>query len=66
MVLVCAGQRRLLALQHIAAPDTLVPVRIVDEATAVEVSLAENLERKDMNPADEVEAFKALVDTRHL
>jgi ParB family chromosome partitioning protein len=62
MVLVCAGQRRLLALQHIAAPDTLVPVRIVDEATAVEVSLAENLERKDMNPADEVEAFKALVD----
>jgi ParB-like chromosome segregation protein Spo0J len=53
MVLVCAGQRRLARLQHIAAPDTLIPVRIVDEATAIEVSLAENLERKDMNPADE-------------
>lgn len=61
-VLICAGQRRLLALGHIAAKDTLVPVRIVDEETAIEVSLAENLERKDMNPADEVLAFKALVD----
>lgn len=61
-VLVCAGQRRLLALQHIASAGTPIPVRIVDEATAVEVSLAENLERKDMNPADEVLAFKALVD----
>lgn len=63
MVLVCAGQRRLLALQHIAAPDTKVPVRIVDEQTAIEVSLAENLERKSMNPADELAAFNALIET---
>jgi ParB/RepB/Spo0J family partition protein len=65
---VAAGQRRLLAMQGlmrdgILAPDTHVPVRIVDETTAIEVSLAENIERKDMNPADEVRAFKALVDT---
>lgn len=65
IVLVCAGQRRLLALQHIAAPDTPIPVRIVDEETAIEVSLAENLERKDMNPADEVAAFQALIETGH-
>ena len=65
IVLVCAGQRRLLALQHIAAPETLIPVRIVDEETAIEVSLAENLERKDMNPADEVAAFQALIETGH-
>jgi ParB/RepB/Spo0J family partition protein len=63
IVLICAGQRRLLALQHIASAETPIPVRIVDEATAIEVSLAENLARKDMNPADELAAFQALVDT---
>lgn len=62
IVLICAGQRRFNALAHIAAADTPVPVRIVDEETAIEVSLAENLERRDMNPADEVLAFKALLD----
>lgn len=65
IVLICAGQRRLLALAHIAQPDTKIPVRIVDEETAIEVSLAENLERKDMNPADEFAAFKALIETGH-
>jgi ParB/RepB/Spo0J family partition protein len=64
-VLVCAGQRRLLALRHIATPSAKIPVRIVDEETAIEVSLAENLERKNMNPVDEFAAFKALIDTGH-
>lgn len=63
--LICAGQRRLLALRHVVTPDTPVPVRLVDETTAIEVSLAENLERKSMNPADELAAFKALIDTGH-
>jgi ParB/RepB/Spo0J family partition protein len=65
LVLVCAGQRRLLALRHVAAGETLIPVRIVDETTAIEVSLAENLERKAMNPADELDAFQALLATGH-
>jgi ParB/RepB/Spo0J family partition protein len=65
IVLICAGQRRFLALQHIAQADTKIPVRIVDEETAIEVSLAENLERKDMNPADELAAFQALIETGH-
>jgi ParB/RepB/Spo0J family partition protein len=65
IVLICAGQRRLLALQHIAKPETKIPVRIVDEETAIEVSLAENLERKSMNPVDEFMAFKALIETGH-
>lgn len=65
LVLICAGQRRLLALRHVAKPDIKIPVRIVDEETAIEVSLAENLERKNMNPVDEFAAFKALVDTGH-
>jgi ParB family chromosome partitioning protein len=60
-VLVCAGQRRLQALAHIAATDAKIPVRIVGEETAIEISLAENLERKDMNPVDELDAFKALI-----
>src|SRR4051812_26923065 len=38
MVLICAGQRRLLALQHVATATTKIPVRIVDEETAIEVS----------------------------
>ena len=46
------------------ATDYLVPcdVRPADDPTLTEVSLAENITRKAMHPADEFDAFKKLDD----
>ncbi len=64
---VVAGARRhaalkLLVRQGERAKDWPVPCHVVDAAAAVEASLAENVQRVDMNAMDEVEAYAALVD----
>ncbi|WP_051749136.1 ParB/RepB/Spo0J family partition protein [Nevskia soli] len=62
-----AGKRRLLALQLLAKRKRLpedhgVRCLLVPDASATTVSLTENFQREAMHPADEFEAFKALVD----
>lgn len=70
--LVKAGGRRLRALQALAkagtiAPDAAVAVRILGPGDhAAEASLAENLHRVALNPADEILAFKGFVDAGEL
>ncbi|MGF6872932.1 ParB family chromosome partitioning protein [Paraburkholderia sp. MM5477-R1] len=64
---VCAGQRRLAALdllfsQGRITKDYQVPVLVVSEGEAVAASLIENREREDMHVADEAVAFRLLVD----
>jgi ParB family chromosome partitioning protein len=65
---VIAGQRRLLALSALAerkqvAADLPVECHIVDgDADALEIGLAENVVRRPMHPADQFEAFRALID----
>lgn len=64
--LVTSGQRRLSAMNALVGKGKLpadypVPCMIVDEAVAAEVSLAENVVRQAMHPADEFDAFTALV-----
>ncbi|MGH7174233.1 MAG: ParB/RepB/Spo0J family partition protein, partial [Gemmataceae bacterium] len=63
---VVAGDRRLTALKLLAkkkriATDYEVPCLLVADASARTVSLAENLLREQMHPADQFEAFAALV-----
>ncbi|WP_262880158.1 ParB/RepB/Spo0J family partition protein [Pseudomonas paralcaligenes] len=63
---VVAGDRRLTALKLLAkkkriAADFEVPCLLVPDASARTVSLAENLLREQMHPADQFEAFAALV-----
>jgi ParB family transcriptional regulator, chromosome partitioning protein len=63
---VVAGGRRLAALQRLAkqkkVPKTFaVPCHVVDPATATETSLAENIIRVAMHPADQFSAFHDLV-----
>ncbi|EZP57460.1 ParB/RepB/Spo0J family partition protein [Sphingomonas sp. RIT328] len=65
-VYVVGGGRRLQALQLLRERGTIkdnwpVPVLIRPEDEAVELSLSENLARRDMNPADEFVAFAALM-----
>jgi ParB family chromosome partitioning protein len=65
---VVAGRRRLLALQALVEAGVMEKERpiscavISDDANATEISLAENVQREQMHPADEFEAFKALID----
>lgn len=65
---VIAGRRRLMALQALAEAgrieaDAPVPVRLQQEGTAAaEISLAENVVRAPMHPADQFDAFRALID----
>jgi ParB family transcriptional regulator, chromosome partitioning protein len=63
---VVAGDRRLTALKLLAkkkriAADYEVPCLLVPDASARTVSLAENVLREAMHPADQFEAFAALV-----
>jgi ParB family transcriptional regulator, chromosome partitioning protein len=62
---VVAGGRRLAALKTLAkqgviAKDYPVPCQILDDAAALESSLAENVQRVATDAMDEVEAFAAL------
>ncbi len=64
---VIAGERRRLALTLLAeggeiAKDFAVDARLRDEADATGISLAENVMREDMHPADQYEAFKVLAE----
>ena len=65
---VVARRRRLLALESLAESGSMkaqtpIPCHVLDdEADATEISLAENVQREPMHPADEFDAFKALID----
>jgi len=63
---VVAGRRRLAALKllvkrHKLAKDHPVPCLLVPDTSARTVSLSENVQREAMHPADQFEAFAALV-----
>jgi ParB family chromosome partitioning protein len=64
---VIAGGRRLEAIRALQAEgklpeDFTVPCQVVSEEHALEMSLAENTVRLAMHPADQFEAFAALID----
>src|SRR5271166_1729643 len=64
---VIAGGRRLEAIHSLQAEgklpdDFAVPCQVVTEEHALEMSLAENTVRLAMHPADQFEAFAALID----
>lgn len=66
VVHIVGGGRRLQALQRLhdlgaIGDDFAVPVLIRPKDEAIELSLSENLARRDMNPADEFTAFAALM-----
>lgn len=67
---VVAGGRRLAALKQLCKAKKLpksymVPVQIVGEDAALEASLAENVMREQMHPADQFAAFAGLIAQGH-
>jgi ParB family chromosome partitioning protein len=64
---VIAGGRRLAAIRSLQEEDKLpkdyeVPCQIVSDEHALEMSLAENIVRQAMHPADQFETFASLID----
>lgn len=59
---IIAGERRWRAAQLAGLQRIPVVVRNVDDRTAAELSLVENLQREDLNPMERAEAFARLID----
>jgi ParB family chromosome partitioning protein len=59
---IVAGERRWRAAQLLGLPTIPAVVREIDDRTAAEWSLVENLQREDLNPLERSEAFQRLID----
>lgn len=57
-----AGERRWRAAQRAAMSRVPVVVRDVNEESALEMTLVENLQREDLNPIEEASAFERLIE----
>jgi ParB family chromosome partitioning protein len=58
-----AGERRLRAAQRAGLESVPVVVREADPQERLELALIENLQREDLTPLDEAEAYRHLIDT---
>jgi len=59
---IVAGERRWRAAQRAGLSEVPVVVRELDDRTALELALVENLQREDLDPLEEAEAFRRLLD----
>jgi len=56
-----AGERRWRAAQRVGVHEVPVVVRALADHEALEIALVENLQREDLSPLEEAEAYKRLV-----
>jgi ParB family chromosome partitioning protein len=61
-----AGERRWRAAQRADMKEVPILVKDVSESEMLELSLIENIQREDLNPIEEAEAYKGLMDQFHL
>lgn len=61
---IVAGERRWRAAQRAALHDVPVVVRKTEGAERLELALVENIQRADLNPIEEAQAFAQLVELR--
>ncbi len=63
---IIAGERRWRAAQRAGLKELPAIVREATDAEAYELALVENIQRADLNPLEEAEAFRRLIDERKL
>jgi ParB family transcriptional regulator, chromosome partitioning protein len=63
---IIAGERRWRAAQKAGLKEIPAIVREASDAEAYELALVENIQRADLNPLEEAEAFRRLIDERKL
>src|SRR6185369_2266192 len=61
-----AGERRWRAAQKAGVRELPVMVREVSDKEAFEIALIENIQREDLNPVEEAEAYKRLIEEHGL
>ncbi|MBK66709.1 MAG: chromosome partitioning protein ParB [Rickettsiales bacterium] len=59
---IIAGERRWRAAQKAGLHDVPVIIREMDDIEALEIGLIENLQRSDLSPIEEAEAYQRLMD----
>ncbi len=59
---IVAGERRWRAAKLAGLKEVPVLIRDYTDAHAAEISLIENIQRKDLNPIEEAEAYRALIE----
>lgn len=59
---IIAGERRWRAAQIVPMHEVPVVIQDIDDKTALEIALIENLQRADLNPLEEAKAFQRLID----
>lgn len=57
-----AGERRFRAASALGWNDITAVVRTIDDKTLLTLALIENLQRSDLNPLEEAEGYKRLID----
>jgi ParB family chromosome partitioning protein len=63
---IVAGERRWRAAQRAGLLKVPVVVREVDDGNLLQVALIENIQREDLNPIEEAQAYRRLSDELHL
>jgi len=63
---IIAGERRFRASTHIGLESVPVVVRDVTDSEAYELALIENLQREDLGPLEEAEAYRYLADQHQM
>jgi ParB family chromosome partitioning protein len=62
MFILVAGERRWRAAQQAGLHEVPVVIRNVSDVEAFEMALVENLQREDLNPVEEAESYRRLVE----
>ncbi len=59
---IIAGERRFRAIQKLGLPYIEVKILNISDAKLCEISLVENLQRKDLNPIERANGYRKLID----
>lgn len=63
---IIAGERRWRAARIAGLSDVPVIIVDVDDCTAAEIAMIENLQREDLNPIEEAAGYRVLIDRYHM